>query len=57
MKDYVFTLAKTSSTLTKNDMNSIIKLTLWSQDRSSDTQRAGWPGFDSQFSGGSLSGV
>jgi hypothetical protein len=33
VKDYVFALAKTTSTLAKNEMNSIInKLTLWSQD-------------------------
>jgi hypothetical protein len=35
MKDYVSALAKTISTLVKNEMNSVInKLTLWSQDRS-----------------------
>jgi hypothetical protein len=34
VKDYVFTLAKTTSTLAKNEMNSIInKVTIWSQDR------------------------
>jgi hypothetical protein len=35
MKDYVFTLAKATSTLTKNEMNSVIdELTLWSQETS-----------------------
>jgi hypothetical protein len=37
MKDYVFTLATATSTLAKNEMNSIInKLTLWTQDTSVD---------------------
>jgi hypothetical protein len=35
MKEYVFTLTKVTSTLAKNEMNSIIKkLTLWNQGRS-----------------------
>jgi hypothetical protein len=35
MKDYVFTLAKATSTLAKNEMNSMLnKLTVWSEERS-----------------------
>jgi hypothetical protein len=39
MNDYVFTLAKATSTPSENEMNfNIKKLTLWSQDRSLDGQ-------------------
>jgi hypothetical protein len=39
MNGYVFTLAKATSTPSKNEMNfNIKKLTLWSQNRSVDGQ-------------------